>query len=227
MRLGESRPDDARLAVAALQLVRGWVWLYTLGLPLETRSARRKEIDSDMWEHTHAFGLHGPSTSSDAWSTLLRCLRGVLADVLWRLAEARIHPASTEGRPTAQTLTMRSWFGLATIILTAVLVMAAIALMVVHSIEYENPSTRIIEPWLKIALGTLLLAVGLFLTVGGFRLIGRAPWIGAVLAIGGVWMVASLFYWMWFPLFVAAVVSVATIREAREVHARKNAGSEF
>lgn len=213
MRLGESRPDDARLLVAALQLVRSWVWLYTLGLPLETRSARRKEIDSDLWEHTHAFGLHGPSTSSDTWSTLLRCLRGVPADLLWRFAEA----PTVSSSPERLTFAMRSSLGIATITFMAALVVASIALIVVHTIEYNDPSTRLMVPWLKYVIGFSLLAAGLLLTVGGFGLIRRTPWLGAVLTVSGIWMVAVLFYWMWYPvlLLIAAGASVFAIGSAK------------
>ena len=94
MKLGELRQGYAKLVVAAHQLVRGWVWLYTLGLPLETRNARRTEIDSDLWDQAHTWGVHRPSTSGDASSVLLRCLRGVPADLLWRFVEARTHRSS-------------------------------------------------------------------------------------------------------------------------------------
>ena len=43
------------------------------------------------------------------------------------------------------------------------------------------------EPGLKYALGFLLLALGLVFTVGGFRLIRRVPWLGAVLTVSGIW----------------------------------------
>ena len=231
MRLGESRLGDAKLVWAAQQLVRGWVWLYTLGLPLETRNTRRIEIDSDLWEQTHAWGVHSPTTSGIASSVFLRCLRGVPADLLWRFSKARTHRSSTEGTRALQKLTLGSSFGLATIIIMAILVVASIALIAVHTIEYNDPSTRLMVPWLKYALGFLLLALGLVSTGGGFGLIRRAPWLGAVLTASGIWMVAVLFYWMWFPvpLFIAAGVSVFAIRWAKmnaEVDDREKAKNE-
>ena len=224
MRVGESRHGDLKFVVVAHQLVRGWAWLYTLGLALETRSARRTEIDSDLWDQTHAWGVHEPSTSGDASSVLLRCLRGVPADLLWRFAEARTPSSSGEGWPTLETFTMRSWLGFATIMLMSALVVATFALTVVHTIEWDNPGTRIITPWLKILVGLLLLAAGLVLATSGFGLIRRAPWLGAVLAISGTWMVAMLFYWMLYPvlLFIAAGASVFAIGSARR-HAAASA----
>ena len=200
-----------------LSLVRGWVWLYTLGLPREMRNARRTEVDSDLWEQTHAWYAEGPTTAGDASSVFLRCLRGVPADLLWRFAETRTFGSSEEGTSATQAFNMRSSLGATTIILMAVLVAAAIALISIHSIEYDNPSTRIMEPWLKYALGFSLLALALVFTVGGIGLIRRAPWFGAVLTTSGIWMVAVLFYWMWFPvpLVIAAGVSVFAIGWAK------------
>ena len=116
-----------------------------------------------------------------------------------------------------QTFTLRSRMGAAWSILMTVLVAASIALITVHSIEYDNPGTRIMPPWVKIALGISLLMSGLAATVSGFRWIWirQAPWLGAMVAVGGVWMVAVLFYWLIVPLFIAAGVSVFAIGWAK------------
>ena len=220
MRLGESRQGDGALMMGGYRLVRGWVWLYTLGLPFETRSARRTEIDSDVWEQTHAWAVHGSSTHGDPSGVLLRSLRGVPADLLWRLVEARSNRSSPEGRPTMETLTMRSSLGRATLALMAALVVAAIAFNVVDNIEYAN-STQIVDKGLKGVLGYGLLAVGLALTVSGFVLIRRAPWLGAVLVVGGVWTLAVMVFWLIVPVFIAAGVSAFAIRWAKR---RSNAG---
>ena len=214
MNLGGSRQGDAALVVATHRFVRGWVWLYTLGLPLATRSARRTEIDSDVWDQTHAWDLHGPSTPGGPSSVVLRSLRGVPADLLWRFAEARTNRSSTEGRQAMQTLTMRSSWGRATMILMAVLIVGAIAFNVVDNIEHYN-STQIVNQGLQDGLGYSLLAVGLVLTVSGLGLIRRAPWLGAVLAIGGVWTLAVMVFWLIVPLFIAAGVSVFAIGWAK------------
>lgn len=220
MRLGESRQGDTMLVVATHQLVRDWVWLYTLGLPRETRSDRRTEIDADVWDQTHAWAGPGASTSGDASSVLLRSLRGMPADLLWRFAEARTNRSSTEGRPTMGTFTMRSSLERATFALMALLVVATIGVVVVHQID-RTSSTQIISPGLLDVLYASVLPVGLVLTVGGFALIRRAPWLGAVLAVGGSWTPALMFFWQIWPLFIAAGVSVVAIRWARR---HSNAG---
>jgi hypothetical protein len=67
-------------------LVRGWVSLYTRGLPADARAARRDEIDDDLWcEHAEAAAAGRSARSLDA-DLFLRLLFGLPADVSWRLA---------------------------------------------------------------------------------------------------------------------------------------------
>jgi hypothetical protein len=79
-------------------LVRGWVRLYTRGLPADARTARRDEIDDDLWcEHDEAAAL-GRSARALGADLLLRLLFGMLADINWRLSY-RVHApgANLEG----------------------------------------------------------------------------------------------------------------------------------
>ena len=216
-----------------LSLVRGWVWLYTLGLRLETRNGRRTEIEADVWEPTRAWGVHGPSASGDAWSVLLRCLRGALADLLWRFSEARIHRRSTAEMAALQTFTMRSRIGVTTIILVVALIVATITFVGLYDRWYNDPARgdgRVsVALWPWVVLGVLLLGVGLVAMVGGFALIRRGPWLGTLLVAGGEWMVALLFYWLYVPLFIAAGASVFAIGSARRhaaVSSREKAKNE-
>src|SRR5436309_3503637 len=59
-------------------LVRIWTHLYTFALPSEIRDRRRAEIESDVWESEH-----DPDVPHHA--IVLRLLRGMPADLLWRL----------------------------------------------------------------------------------------------------------------------------------------------
>jgi hypothetical protein len=70
-------------------LVRGWVGLYTRGLPADARTARRDEVDDDLWcEHAEAAAAGRSARSLDA-DLFLRLLFGMPADVSWRLAYRR------------------------------------------------------------------------------------------------------------------------------------------
>jgi hypothetical protein len=69
-------------------LVRGWVDLYTRGLPPAVRAARREEVDDDLWcqhDEAIAIGRSGRSLSSEI---LLRFLLGMPADLSWRASQS-------------------------------------------------------------------------------------------------------------------------------------------
>ena len=116
--------------------------------------------------------------------------------------------------------TMRSSLGRATMILMGVLVAGAIAWDVVDNIEYLS-DTQIVDQGLQDVVGYSILAVGLALTVSGLGLIRRAPWLGAVLLVGGIWTLAVMVYWLIVPLLIAAGVSFFAIRWANK---RTNTG---
>jgi hypothetical protein len=77
------------IAVASEQLDRGWVWLYTAGAAAEVSSRRREELDCDQWEMLTLAKAEGWSDSEVATQTLSRWLRGLPADMFWRLSLGR------------------------------------------------------------------------------------------------------------------------------------------
>ena len=113
-----------------------------------------------------------------------------------------------------ETFTMRSPLERATFAVMALLVVATIGVVVVHQID-RNSGTEIISRGLLDVLYNLAGPVGLVLTVSGLGLIRRAPWPGAVLAIGGSWTPALMFFWQIWPLFIAAGVSAFAIGWAK------------
>lgn len=77
-------------------LVRGWVRVYTSGLPAELRDARRDEIDDDLWcQHEEAAALGRSARSLDA-DMVMRLLFGIPADLSWRL--------TYRGKPSSSSL---------------------------------------------------------------------------------------------------------------------------
>ena len=73
-----------------IALVRGWVDLYTRGLPAELRAARRDEVNDDLWcQHEEAKAMRRSTASLNA-EVLMRWVFGVPADLSWRLASGRI-----------------------------------------------------------------------------------------------------------------------------------------
>lgn len=73
-------------AAGVTALVRGWVDLYTRGLPADVRAARRDVVDDDLWcQHEEAEAL-GRSPRSLAGEILLRLFLGMPADLSWRVS---------------------------------------------------------------------------------------------------------------------------------------------
>lgn len=68
-------------------MVRGWVGLYTLGLPAAMRSRRRAEVAADLADETLDAIRHG-DRSGLFRQRLVRLALGIPADLSWRLVDA-------------------------------------------------------------------------------------------------------------------------------------------
>ena len=66
-----------------------WVLLYTAGLTPAQKVRRRSEIQSDMHEQLAFALVTGQNTGAIRGSVASRTVRGMLADVLWRIEEGR------------------------------------------------------------------------------------------------------------------------------------------
>jgi hypothetical protein len=67
-----------------IRLTELWVRLYTIGLPEEVRKARQDEIKSDIWEHSQDLKRENKPITE----IFSRLLRGIPADVIWRLNQS-------------------------------------------------------------------------------------------------------------------------------------------
>src|SRR5688500_12238361 len=104
------------IAALACALVRARTVGYTCGLDPGRRRARRKEIESDLWESQHDQSPDATRMSSLQIAT--RLIAGVPADILWRFDHFR------KGRePMTKTIA-------AATAATAVLTLLALYLMV-------------------------------------------------------------------------------------------------
>jgi hypothetical protein len=84
-------------------LVRGWVGLYTRGLPADARTARRDEVDDDLWcEHAEAAAAGRSARSLDA-DLALRLLFGIPSDISWRMASRNGAPAASLERNSSMS----------------------------------------------------------------------------------------------------------------------------
>jgi TonB family protein len=73
---------------AAIALVRAWTRIYTAGLPIAVREARREEIAVDVWE-----SVHDPDRDPQrklALRIALRLLLGIPDDLRWRADQPKV-----------------------------------------------------------------------------------------------------------------------------------------
>lgn len=73
------------MALTASRVVGWWAAAYTLGLAASVRDARRRELASDLWEHREDGAAGSASSLRIAIETLSRWVRGIPADILWRV----------------------------------------------------------------------------------------------------------------------------------------------
>src|SRR5205823_8045156 len=81
--VSDSRPIAARV-------VDRWALVYTSGLSAGVRDERRAELASDVWEQLAAECTAGRRPSAGSLKVISRVVRGIPADVVWRV-ETRHH----------------------------------------------------------------------------------------------------------------------------------------
>jgi uncharacterized protein (TIGR03435 family) len=74
--------------------VRAWVWLYTQGLPHSERTARRDELESDLWEFET--DMAGTGGFRCALHLILRFFLGIPDDLGWRIEQVSVAPPFTQ-----------------------------------------------------------------------------------------------------------------------------------
>jgi hypothetical protein len=81
-------------------IVRGWVDLYTRGMPSELRDARRDEIADDLWCQQQEATLQGLTARSLDADIAMRLLFGIPSDISWRLAHRALVPSGLATKDT-------------------------------------------------------------------------------------------------------------------------------
>ncbi len=94
-----TRPASRSYALAA-RLTRWWVRRYTRRLPSLVQSARRAEIDADLWDHWHDRAAERRPVAV-ALEVVGRLVLGIPADLAWRHAQHRGAPMEPEPLTTA------------------------------------------------------------------------------------------------------------------------------
>ena len=80
------RPAEFVTSVV-VAMTEAWIRVYTAGLPVTSRDARRAELASDLFEHRRAALV---AARPFAGELALRWLLGIPADLAWRVENARL-----------------------------------------------------------------------------------------------------------------------------------------
>ncbi len=178
--------------------VRGWVAIYTFGLPAAIRERRRGEVASDLAEET-LDAIRRAETAGLRRRRLVRLLLGIPDDLAWRLvdAPAAVRQLRAVLPPTTWVPLTRSTLFLLSI--TAIGAAGALGIVVVPLVDGSAPP----DAWLgwgpygfitacAIVLAAVVLAVawpvrGLRLGIAGVVIgMAAAPWLG------GCWLLVFI-----------------------------------
>ena len=183
-------PEPAGRASAA---VRKWVRFYTWRVPPAVAAERRELIESDLWDETQAAQWLG-ETNVLGRQRLSRLVRGMPADVTWRLGQARARrrTGARETMPASRTETVV--LGIGGVIYGAGFIAAVMAL------ARTDP-----ERWG--GWGPYGLATALALCVAGLVLAFPRPAAGLAVAVIGTLVAVVAMPWAWFVLLPAPIAA--------------------
>jgi hypothetical protein len=174
-------------------VVRRWVDGYSRGLPADVRAARRDEIEADLWDESLAAVALGRATSIDR-QRLDRLIRGIPADVTWRLGQRRGATRKT-GRDTVRISRVEL------ILLLGVAAFYGLLLLV------ALPAITAPDPDRWGGWGPYGMLAGLSLSVTGLILAIRRPAAGLVIAMAGTAIAMFAMPWAFFILLPAPLVA--------------------
>lgn len=176
----------------------GWVWMYTAGMPDEARENHVAELESDAWEHETLASERGERFG---WQFLHRVLRGMPADVGWRVSHGR---RGFEGRNWLEVM-------LAFLITLGVVVAIPVSGLFLPFAGAANAGRNFAV--LPLIHAVLLISV---LVLPGILTIERYPIAGGLLTLIGCLCLMALFWWQRETMGVIVIgtcaAAVATVR---------------
>jgi hypothetical protein len=195
---GPNAPTEP-LSDRTARIVRGWVGWYTRGLSADVATARRELIEADLWdEHHHAEQLG--DEGSLGRQRLDRLVRGIPADLTWRLEQWRSGSRAPRRNPMAiSKLELGLLLGVGGLYGTG---------LVAGLMTIANPDPTRWESW-----GPYGLVAGLALSLLGLLVAIPRPAAGLALAIVGTLVAMAAMPWAFF-IFLP-VPLVAWFRYAR------------
>jgi hypothetical protein len=168
-----------------------WTATYTRGLPGSSGDRRRREIDSDIWEH-----LHDPQIATR--EVFGRCLRGIPADVWWRYRTLLESRGTRERNQGMFSNLKRNWWP-TLVVVQAILTAASVLLVIVVAPDQQGSEVapvRVIAGVIGL-VSTALLLLGLIVLdrnrqAGSWMIaIGSVPTLLTLLALNPVALLAA------------------------------------
>ena len=193
---------NAALALS-VGMTRSWVALYTLGVPLDIREARRSEIDSDLWEQQWLAARRGDPAVGTAIEVLTRMLLGIISDVTWR---AQAGAPARQDRSFKMNESMNeSWY------MRGLLALGVVLALFLVVVGIGSGADALLDP--DTADGDGALSV-VFAIAGAAVLFGlltsrRNPMLGIGLVAAGAITAAAIFYWLFLVTVPIAIGLVA------------------
>ncbi len=179
-----------------------WTRVYTAGLPAELAQARRRELESDIWEHQAFDRAAGENPADTGFEILMRMLLGVPADLLWRRSvsvqtrRAAAPITKLKGEPGVVTKLLAPVATVFTVLVGLFLLYNGVGIGFFEHFDFFSAS--------EIVAGLCLIA--------GVLLVSRSPRAGTTLVIVGALGAALIHYWMLaIGLPIAVVIIVGSL----------------
>lgn len=122
-----------RSTCAGARIALRWVRFYTRGLDDGSRTSRRDEIASDLWEHAHHDAVYSVRQARTTAAILARLAAGIPSDLSWRRQQRRALPALLANGPPALAIT-KAWRATSILILIQGLYFAAVGFVILFDL---------------------------------------------------------------------------------------------
>lgn len=183
---------------------RGWVWLYTAGMPAESAERRRGEVAADAWAHLQWALDREESELRTAVQASVQFIGGILSDVSWRL-----------GLRAAGFSRAMSWEAVAAFLIVLGCV-AALPAALFFGFQGQDwimdgggPRSGLFALFVAAVAGALLFC--------GLAVFDRHPRAGATLVVLTALAIAVSMWWSPAAVIVAIGMATAAIFAARHV----------
>lgn len=176
-------------------VVRGWVALYTLGLPAAMRLRRRDELDGDLADEALDAVRRGRQATlrRQRW---IRVVTGIPADLVWRFVDAPAIARDHRGEEVWAPLTRWSAALIAIVVIGTV---GALAIVTLPQLTGEARPTGW-SGW-----GPVGFAFGCLAALAGVLTSIRWPGRGVAIVLPGIVVGAIASPWLWGCWFMALI----------------------